>query len=120
MLSNEADALLEAANRVLGLAASDSCGADNEGTIRDGFGDGFEFRSLCKQRRSANGGTRFAESQFIGVHNAQMEEAEVTHGASGGANVERVAWLDEDDAQAVGFGIRRQGRRVYSRGDAMT
>jgi hypothetical protein len=101
--------LLQAANRVLRLAAADGGGADNESAIRDGFGDGFELRGLCKQRLSADGGTRFAEGQFVGIHDAQMEEAEVAHRASGGANVERIARVDENDVQMVELGKSRQG-----------
>jgi hypothetical protein len=44
-----------------------------------------------------------------------MEETEVAHGASGSADVKRIARTDEDYAQAVEFGIGRQGNRVYSR-----
>jgi hypothetical protein len=35
-----------------------------------------------------------------------MEETKVTHGAGGGANVKGVARGDEDNPQAIGFGIR--------------
>ena len=35
--------MLEATNRVLRLARADGGGANNEGTIRDGFGNGLEF-----------------------------------------------------------------------------
>jgi len=117
--SKESPGLLEAANGMLRLAAANSGRADNKSAICDGFGNGFEFRGLCKQRFSTNGGTRFAEGQFVGIHDAKMEETEVTHGARSGANVERIAWLDEDDAQVVELGEGRQGRRVYSRGEAM-
>jgi hypothetical protein len=37
-----------------------------------------------------------------------MEEAEVAHRASGGANVERIARVDENDVQMVELGKRRQ------------
>jgi hypothetical protein len=33
-----------------------------------------------------------------------MEEAKVAHGAGGGADVERIARVDEDDAQVVELG----------------
>jgi hypothetical protein len=33
-----------------------------------------------------------------------MEETEVAHGACGGANVERIARVDEDDAQVIELG----------------
>ena len=37
-----------------------------------------------------------------------MEETEVAHSAGGRADVERVARIDEDDAQAVELGLGRQ------------
>ncbi len=109
VLSKESPGLLEAAYRVLRLAAADGGSANNEGAIRDGFGDRFEFFGAGEQWLSTNGGTRFAKGRFVGIHDAQMEEAEVTHGASGSTDVERIARLDEDNAQEVGFGVRRQG-----------
>jgi hypothetical protein len=33
-----------------------------------------------------------------------MKEAKVAHGAGGGANVERIARVDEDDAQIIELG----------------
>ncbi len=109
VLSKESPGLLEAAYRVLRLAAADGGSANNEGAIRDGFGDRFEFFGAGEQWLSTNGGTRFAKGRFVGIHDAQMEEAEVAHGASGGANVERIARLDKDDAQVVELGKGRQG-----------
>jgi hypothetical protein len=106
MLANEGRGLLQAANRVLRLAAADGGGANNEGAIRDGFGNCFEFRGLRKQRRSSDSGTCLAKSQFVGIHHAKMEKAEVTHGAGRRANVERIARGDKDNPHAIGFGIR--------------
>ena len=100
--------MLEAANGMLRLAAANGCSADNERAIRDGFGDGFEFLAAGKKWLSANGGTRFAEGQVVGIHDAQMEEAEIAHGPGGSANVEGIARLDEDDAQMVELSERRQ------------
>ncbi len=108
MLTKEASGWFEAANGMLRLAAADGGGADNESAIRYGFGDGFELRGLRKHRRGANGGTRFAEGQFVGIHDAKMEEAKVAHGASGGADVERIARLDKDDVQVLELGEGRQ------------
>ncbi len=56
-----------------------------------------------------------AKGQLVGVYYAKMEETEVAHGTGGGADIERIAWADEDDAQAIGFDVERQGTRVYSR-----
>ena len=109
MLAEWTGGLTEPTDRVLRLAAADGGGTDNEGAIRNGFGNGFELFSAVKQWRGANGGTRFAEGQVVGIHDAKMKETEVAHGASGGANVERIAGLDEDNAQVVELGEGRQG-----------
>jgi hypothetical protein len=109
MFAQESRGLLEAANRVLRLAAADRGGPDNERAIRHSFRDGLKFFGAGEQWGGADGGARFAKCQFIRIHDAKMEEAEVAHGASGGANVERIARLDENDAQVVELGKGRQG-----------
>ena len=97
------------------MTEADGGGSDDQCAIRYGFGDSLELFGEGEQRRGADGGTRLAKSQFIWVHHAKMEESEIAHGAGGGADVEGIARTDEDDAQAVGFGVQSQGRRVYSR-----
>jgi len=100
------------------LTEADGGGSDDEGAIIDSFGEGLELFGTGEQRGGADGGTRLAKSQLIGVHHAKMEEAEIAHGAGGCADVEGIARADEDDAQAVEFGVWGQGRRVYSRREA--
>ena len=107
--------MFESANRVLRLAFADGGGSHHKRAIRDGLGDGSEFFGSCEQRRSSNGGTSFAEGEFIGIYHAKMEEAEVAHGTRGGAHIERIARLDEDDAQMVEFGLSRQGSEFTPR-----
>ena len=97
------------------MTEADSGCSDDERAVRDGFGNGLEFFGAGEQRRGADGGTRLAECQLIRVHHAKMEESEVAHGTRGGADVEGIARTDEYYAQAVEFGVGRQGRRVYSR-----
>lgn len=109
MLMDKPRSLLKAANRMQGLAAADGSGSHDEGAIRDGFGDSFEFFGAGEQRLSTDGGPRFAESQFVWIDDAKMSEAEVTHGAGSGSDVQRIARLDEDNAQVVEFGMGRQG-----------
>jgi hypothetical protein len=43
-----------------------------------------------------------------------LEEAEVAHGAGGGADVEWVARIDEDDAQVIELGMDGQGTTLFS------
>ncbi len=115
MFAEETGGLIEAANRVLGLAATDGSRSDDERAVRDGFSDGLEFFGAGEQRCGADGGSRLTKSQLIGIHHAKMGDAEVAHGAGGRADVEGVARGDENDAQVVEFGLGRQQRRVYSR-----
>jgi len=98
MLAEWTGGLTEATDRVLRLAAADGGGTDNEGAIRNGFGNGFEFFGAGEQRLCSDGGTCFAERQFVRVHHAKMGKTEVTHGAGSSADIERIARLDEDNA----------------------
>jgi hypothetical protein len=109
MLAEEAGGLVQAAHGVLQLPKANRSGSNNESAILDGFSNGLEFFGFGEQRRGADGGTGLAKCQFVGVHDAKMEKAEIAHGARGGADVERVARGDKNDPQAVGFGISWQG-----------
>jgi hypothetical protein len=113
-LANEARALFEAFDPVLQFARADGGGSDDERAVCNSFGETLVFFSAREQGRSSDGGTRFAERQVVGVHDAEVEKAEVAHSAGGGADVEGIARVDEDDAQTVGFGMGRQERQVYN------
>jgi hypothetical protein len=104
-LAEEADGLIEAANRVLQLALAYGGGSHNEGTILDGLSNSLELLGFSEQRRGADRRTRLAKGQFIRVYHAKMEKAEVAHGAGGGPNVEGIARGDKHDPQTVGFGV---------------
>jgi hypothetical protein len=100
--------LIESTDRVVQLALADGGGSDHERAILYGFGDGLELLGFGEQRRGADRGTRLAKRQFIGIHHAKMEEAEVAHGAGGGADVEWITRGHKHDTQAVRFGVGRQ------------
>jgi hypothetical protein len=108
-LADQRSSLLEALDGVLQFAVADGGGADDEGAVRDGFGEGGEFFGGGEDGGSADGGAGFTKSQFVWIDHAEVEETEVAHGAGGGADVERIARVDEDDAQAVEFGTGGQG-----------
>src|SRR5260370_28064412 len=116
MFVKEQGGLIKAVDGVLHLTLADGGGSDDECAILDGFGEGLELFGAGEQRRGADRGTRLAKSQLVGVNHAKMEEAEVTHGARGSADIEGIARGDKNHTQAFGFGVQRQGRRVYSRG----
>jgi len=107
--------LLKASDGMLQLAEANGGGSDDEGAVCDGFAERLELFCPGEQRRGADRGTRLAKRQLIRVHHTKMEESEVAHGAGCRADVKGIARADEDDAQAVEFGVGRQGRRVYSR-----
>ena len=90
------------------MARTDRGGADDQGAIGDCVGDALEFFGAGENGGGAHGGTRLLKRGRVGIDDAEMMEAEIAHGARGGADVERVARGDEDDAQAVGFGGSKQ------------
>ena len=104
MLAEQTGGLTQAADRVLQLTLADGGSSDDQCAIFNGFGDGSELFGSGEQRLGTNGGTRFTKSQLIRVHDAKMEEAEVAHGAGDGADVERIARVDENDAQIIELG----------------
>jgi hypothetical protein len=96
--------LLGAFDGVLRVAAAHGGGADDESAVRDSFGETLELFGAGEKRRGTHGRACFTKSQFVGIDDTKMEEAEVAHGAGGGADVERIARVDEDDAQVVELG----------------
>jgi hypothetical protein len=108
-LADETRALFKALDRVLQFARADRCGSDDERAVSNSFGDSLELLGMGKKRQCADRGVRFAKGQFVGVHDAEVEESEVAHGAGGRADVEGIARVDEDDAQVVELGWRGQG-----------
>jgi hypothetical protein len=104
-LAEETRRLIEAANGVLQLSEAHGSGSDDQRAIRYGVRNSLELLGIGEQRRSANGGTRLAKSQFVGIDNAQVKKTEVAHGAGCGADVEGIAGGDKHDPQAVGFGV---------------
>lgn len=86
------------------VATANGSGTDDEGAVLDGLCESLEFFSASEKRRGAHSGACFPKSQFVGIHDAKMEETEVAHGAGGGANIEGIARVDEDDAQVIELG----------------
>ena len=99
---------------VPGIAEANGRCADDESAVCHGFGETLELFGTGKKRRGADGRARFTKSQFVRIHDAKMEKAEIAHGAGGGADIERIARIDEDDAQAIELGLGRQGKTLFS------
>ena len=60
-----------------------------------------ELLGRLEQRRGADRRAGFAERDVVRVDHAQSREAEIRHGAGGGADVQRIARRDHDDAEVV-------------------
>ena len=103
-LANQRRALFEAFDEMQRVAAANGGGADDESAVRDSFGESLEFFGAGEKRRGAHSGACFPKSQFVGIYDAKVEETEIAHGTGGGANVEGVARVDEDDAQVIELG----------------
>jgi hypothetical protein len=63
--------------------------------------------------RPTNRRNSFPERDFVGVDDAQIRNPEVSHGASGGADVQRIARGDEDDSNFRG------DKTIFTRGSSV-
>jgi len=84
-------------------AAVERAGAENQGAVSHGFGESFIDFGLAEQIGSADGRLGFHPVLSVGGDDAQMMKAEVGHGARRRADVQRVAWGDEDDVDSGGL-----------------
>jgi methylthioribulose-1-phosphate dehydratase len=104
---------------LLGPAAGEGGGAEDEGAMGDGLLQGFRACGSLEEFFRADGGAGFAPVGLVGGNDGEPGEAEVDHGARGGADVERVARGDEDDVDRIemggsgqGFILERRAQRV--------
>jgi hypothetical protein len=96
-------------NRLLGFAAVERAGAEDEGAVGDGFGEGLVDFGVAEQAGRADGGLGLHPIDGEGSDDAEALEAEVGHGAGGCADVHGIAWGDEDYVNAVALGGSQQG-----------
>jgi len=100
--------LLEGEDGAMEVAFADGGGAGDEGAVGDGFGKGGEAAGLLHDGGCAYGGfgglgvfdLGGLEGGGVVVDDAEVCEAEVLHGAGGGADVAGVAGAYEDDGEA--------------------
>ena len=105
-LADEIGGGFEAVCRVLRLAVAEGGGSDDQGAVGDGISYRGEFFALLHDGGGTDGRAGFAECEFVGFDDAEVEESEVAHGAGGGAKIERIAGADEDDAEVLS-GVRQ-------------
>jgi len=87
-----------------GSAFVERAGSEDEGAGGEGVGEGIIDLSVAEEVWCPDGGLGLAPVDGKGGDDGEVAEAEVGHGAGSSADVERVAWGDEDDEEAVGLG----------------
>src|SRR5581483_7477771 len=80
-------ALFQPPQWVSQFAVSQGGSAHHQRALGYRIGDALEFLRVLEQTGCAHGGTRFAERNLVGIHDAQTRESEIAQGASRGADV---------------------------------
>ena len=83
-------------------------GSNHQRAIRNRLTYRFKLFRAGEHRRCANRGTRAFKCHIVGIHHSQMLKSEVAHGTGSRANVEWIARVHQDNAQAIEFGRHRQ------------
>ena len=122
-LADEGSGGFEAADDMVGFARTHGGGAEDQGTIGDGVGNGGEFLGIGEQIGGANGGAGFAKGQLVRIDDAQVLETEIGHNACGGSEIEGITSGDQDDAKLIEMGRSGHAEILYqigsqARGDA--
>jgi hypothetical protein len=84
---------------MLQSAMSEGCGAYHQRAVGDGRGDAREFAGRSQQRRGADSRTGLAKGHVIWIHDAQIGESEVGHGARRRADIQWIARGDQHDRE---------------------
>lgn len=90
---------LQAMKRLIRFAVIAARGANDQRAIGDGVGDGLEHTNRLHYHRGVDGRLRFAEGDVVGLHQAEIEEPEVTHGARRRTDIEWIARVHQHHAE---------------------
>ena len=90
----------------------DCGGSDHERAIGNRFGYSFEFSCAGQQIGGAYGGASILKCHIVGVHHPQVKKPKIAHRPSSGADIEGVARVYQDNAQAIEFSRSRQARNI--------
>ena len=95
-------------DRLLGLAVGEGSGAKDQRGLGNGFSQQFRGDGVLELTGGADGRFGFAPVGFVRGDYGKMGEAEVGKGSCGGTYIEGVAWMDQDDGEAVALGFGEQ------------
>jgi hypothetical protein len=80
------------------FAVANSCTANDERTVGDCFAESFVNFGRLEKFFCADGGARALEGYVVRMHEAEMREAEIADATRGGADVQGIARINEDDS----------------------
>jgi hypothetical protein len=121
--------LLEGEDGLGELSDANGGGADDEGGVGDGCGQGVKAASVLEDGAGGDGGAGGVKlavelGGFKGsgevVDEVEVREAEVVESAGGGADVERVARANEDGGEVGAGGGGEHGTRIRDKGIGRT
>src|SRR4029077_7013404 len=84
--ADQTRAVFQAAERMVQGPMADGCSAYDQRAIGHGFGDALELFGALEHIGCADSRARLSKRRLIGIHDAQMAESEIAHGAGGRAD----------------------------------
>ena len=111
--ANEAGTDFQSPQGLLQFTMAYSCGADDQRTVRDGFGNILVLHCSRHQLGGADRRASLAKRYFVRIDKAELRESKVAHGACCSTDVKRVAGGHKDYAQAIKFRREIQGCSFY-------
>jgi DNA-binding response OmpR family regulator len=118
MPANQRRPNLQALERMLQVAMTDSSGSDYQRAVGNRLSHSFVLLRRRQHGGGAHRGASALKRNIVRIHDSQTLETEVAHGPSGGADVERIARVHQDDAQMIEFSRSRQAVSILRQPDA--
>lgn len=116
MLSNVPSAFLQSSQGVLQIAMSHRSGSHDQGAVGNRFGHRLIHFGGRQRGRGAHCGTSIPERYVVRIHYPEGRKSKVAHGPRRRTNVERIAHVDEDNAQTGEFGGNGQAVAILRQG----
>jgi hypothetical protein len=69
---------------------------------------------LRQQRSGTHSGAGFSKRRFIGIHHAQVQEAQIAHGPRSRTNIQRIARRYQHDTETIEIGRRWQDELILA------
>src|SRR5689334_7555962 len=84
---------------MLDFATTHGCRSHNESAVGNGVGDARKLLGAGYHPGSSHRGSRFPKCNIIRIHDSQACEPKIAHRSSRRADIQRIAWAYQHDAQ---------------------